>query len=312
MNDQLRELNTGLNRQVLQIANNNVTTREILPGNSNHPLSCLSRIEFLGFNGEDVQGRIYRCEQFFGIDNTAKNLKVKIASIHLYEKALLWHQSFMKTRMRENELHRKNIRMLLPCSLDQKPFDDPLAELMKLRQLGSVEQYQENFDSLLTRVELPVNYVISYFLSGLRDEIQNAIRMLKPQTIHEAYCLRKLPEATLASIARRAKPILDRNLSYPKFGETSYKTPSQSSNSATQWANHSGHSYKSVAISSTGSATSIPKFVSKTLRPKDIDEKRAKNLCFLCDEKYFPGHKCRAQVYRLEVIEEEGVVWRKI
>jgi len=36
-----------------------------------------------------------------------------------------------------------------------------------------------------------------------------------------------------------------------------------------------------------------------------MDERRAKNLCFFCDENYFPGHKCKAHVYRLEIVEEE-------
>jgi len=112
------------------------------------------------------------------------------------------------------------------------------------------------------------------------------MRLFKAQTIHEAYCLAKLPQATLASISRRAKPTLDRNPSYPKFGETSYITAFESSNSAAQRVNHNGHSYRSVATGSTGSATSRPKFVNKTLSPKDIDEKRAKKLCFFCDEKY--------------------------
>ena len=96
MNDQIRELITVLSRQVLQVVSNVRTMGEVSLGNSNHSLSRLSRIELPRFNGEDVQGWIYRCEQFFGIDNTVENLKVKIASIHLYEKALLWHQSFMK------------------------------------------------------------------------------------------------------------------------------------------------------------------------------------------------------------------------
>ena len=47
-----------------------------------------------------------------------------------------------------------------------QPFDDPLADLMKLKQLGTVEQYQESFDAPLNRVELPVNHAISCFLSG--------------------------------------------------------------------------------------------------------------------------------------------------
>ena len=52
-----------------------------------------------------------------------------------------------------------------------RPFDDPLAELMKLRQMGTVEQYQESFDSLLTRVDLPIPHAVSCFLSGLNEKI---------------------------------------------------------------------------------------------------------------------------------------------
>jgi len=53
-----------------------------------------------------------------------------------------------------------------------------------------------------------------------------------------------------------------------------------------------------------GFVTSKPRTISRTLSPRDIEEKRAKNLCFLCDGAYFPLHKCKAQVYRLEVVEE--------
>lgn len=55
-----------------------------------------------------------------------------------------------------------------------------------------------------------MNHAISCFLSGLNDETQHAVRMFKPQTLHDAYCLAKLQEATLASMAKRTKPILDR------------------------------------------------------------------------------------------------------
>lgn len=92
----------------------------------------------------------------------------------------------------------------------EQPFDDPLSELMQLRQTGSVEHYQDAFDALVIRIEyLPVNHAISCFLSGLNSEIQNTVRMFKPKALHEAYCLAKLQEATLASIARK-KPILEK------------------------------------------------------------------------------------------------------
>nr|GFA12310.1 gypsy/Ty3 retroelement polyprotein [Tanacetum cinerariifolium] len=34
---------------------------------------------------------------------------------------------------------------------------------------------------------------------------------------------------------------------------------------------------------------------------KEIVEKRAKNLCFYCDQKYMPDHKCSGQMFMLEI-----------
>ena len=75
------------------------------------------------------------------------------------------------------------------------PFYDPLAELMKLKQLGNVAQYQEKFDMLLNRVYLSVAQAVSCFLSRLCEEIRCAVRMFKLASLHEAYCLARLQEA---------------------------------------------------------------------------------------------------------------------
>jgi len=86
--------------QVSQVANTYRGSGEGFfgTGNSNHTLSRLSRVEFPKFWGEDVQGWIYKCEQFFEVDNLEEGMKVRVASIHLSEKALQWHQSFMRSR----------------------------------------------------------------------------------------------------------------------------------------------------------------------------------------------------------------------
>jgi len=63
---------------------------------------------------------------------------------------------------------------------------------MKLNQLGSVAQYQENSDMLINRVDLSTSQAVSCFLSGLCEETQCAVRMFKPISLHEAYCLAKL------------------------------------------------------------------------------------------------------------------------
>ncbi|GJR78448.1 hypothetical protein Tco_0149233 [Tanacetum coccineum] len=37
--------------------------------------------------------------------------------------------------------------------------------------------------------------------------------------------------------------------------------------------------------------------VRKQLTHKEYEEKRAKNMCFYCDKKFVPGHKCKGQLF---------------
>ncbi|GKA63785.1 hypothetical protein Tco_0763391 [Tanacetum coccineum] len=48
--------------------------------------------------------------------------------------------------------------------------------------------------------------------------------------------------------------------------------------------------------------TVMPNRPFKKLTQKELEEKRAKQLCFYCDKKYSLGHKCSGQMYSLEVV----------
>ncbi|GJT56777.1 reverse transcriptase [Tanacetum coccineum] len=47
----------------------------------------------------------------------------------------------------------------------------------------------------------------------------------------------------------------------------------------------------------------------KMLSQKEYDEKRAKNQCFYCDQKYMPGHKCEGQMFTIEIRGKEEEVF---
>jgi len=47
----------------------------------------MSNVEFPRFYDKDVQGWIYKCEQFFKVDETPVGSRVKIVAIHLEGKA---------------------------------------------------------------------------------------------------------------------------------------------------------------------------------------------------------------------------------
>ncbi|GKF40060.1 hypothetical protein Tco_0120121, partial [Tanacetum coccineum] len=66
-----------------------------------------------------------------------------------------------------------------------------------------------------------------------------------------------------------------------------------------------GSGTRSMPVQSTIVAPNRP---FKKLTHQELEEKRAKHLCFYCDKKYSPGHKCSGQMYSLESVayKDEG------
>ena len=52
-----------------------------------------------------------------------------------------------------------------------------MSELKTLHRIGSVKDYHDQFDSVLTRVSLPEEYLVSYFVTGLRHDTQMHVRI---------------------------------------------------------------------------------------------------------------------------------------
>ena len=50
-------------------------------------------------------------------------------------------------------------------------FDDPMADVMKIRQIGYVEEYHEAFNCIISHLQLSDDHILSYFLGGLKKEI---------------------------------------------------------------------------------------------------------------------------------------------
>ena len=62
-------------------------------------------------------------------------------------------------------------------------YEDPMAELKKLRQTGSLHDYLQSFDVLLDKAQLGEEKAFSCFLAGLRHEMEMMVRMFNPKTL---------------------------------------------------------------------------------------------------------------------------------
>ncbi|KAG8376158.1 hypothetical protein BUALT_Bualt09G0034100 [Buddleja alternifolia] len=104
------------------------------------PTKC-STIKFPRFNGEDLRDWIFKCEQFFEVDETPSDSKVRLAAVHLEGKALQWHQVFMKSRLTRELPSWETYVRALNDRFGAQLYEDPMSELMDLRQKGTVKEY---------------------------------------------------------------------------------------------------------------------------------------------------------------------------
>ncbi|KAH0762024.1 hypothetical protein KY290_018097 [Solanum tuberosum] len=161
-----------------------------------------------------------------------------------------------------------------------------MESIKHLEQISNVRAYQAEFDRLLTVVNLSNENAISCFLGGLKPELNKSVRMQAPKTLMKTYKLARLQEENLIlptpNFHRNQKRPIPTNTSYRKSFDNSYNKPSGFQGSA------NGR---------------------KLLTAAEMDEKRAKGLCFFCDEKYGRGHLCKVkkQLFLVELCKEGDV-----
>lgn len=132
--------------------------------------------------------------------------------------------------------------------------------------------------------ELPEEFLVGCFVSGLRDAIKYDVIAKHPRTMEEVMWLARVEEEKLCNQKKGCK------FTTSKGGTI----PMQSGG---------GHGPKNTASSFHSNS---PQLV-KRLSPQELREKQDKGLCFYCDEKYVAGRKCKNQkILRLDIVPEEG------
>lgn len=295
----LNELIVGLSMQISKIASNEGRSSDSSRTNTNHNgehetgrrntylrgrhqnfTSRMTKVDFPKFDGTDLRSWLYKCNQFFQLDDIEDAQRVRLAAIHLEGKALLWHQKLMKKC--QNILPRwakytEEINMRFG-----ELYDDPMAELKALKQAGTVQEYHDQFDALASRLTLSEEYMLSCYLGGLEDGTQLAVRMFSPKSVQQALCLAKLHEVS-------QKAMKSKTTSKPPL----LPTPTAKALPAPVTK------HNAIVATTTNR---------RTLTPAEFNEKRANNMCFWCDEKYTPGHKCKgkkSQLYHIEMEDDD-------
>ena len=129
------------------------------------------------------------------MEDVADSEKLQITSYYLDGVTLYWHQNFLRSLGNQKALWEDYIEAICYRFGGQQ---DPLEELMELKQHGEFEKYIQEFDVLWNKAEMSEKQALVIFLGGLEREIKNIVKMFEPKTLKHAYNLARLQANTLA------------------------------------------------------------------------------------------------------------------
>lgn len=256
---------------------------DILKDDSYTPAKNI-RVTMPRFDGTDAEGWLFQVRRYFIFNKIPENQKLLLASFHMDGLARKWFAWMEASKLLSDwssfttAVLRKFTKLHLTL---------PGGELSKLSQEGSVSEYRAAFEDLSTRVlGLPEHFILEMFISGLKEEIQSEVVRDKPADLQEAFDLAIFVENQLTRSSK--------HYAYkPKnsFKQSAYQPflPKDKTNSTPPVA--------STTIPTSTEISTKPVF--KKLSPAERKERQSKGLCFNCDEKYVPSHKCKGRFFRL-------------
>ena len=120
-------------------------------------------------------------ERFFEFQKIAEEEKVPLATYHLQGEVQLWYQIIKEE---EKEVTWPLLKEGLNSKYGPTEFDDFFGDLTRLKQIGSVREYQIQFEKLLSRVgKLNQPQQVTCFVGGLKESMRIDIQAMKPTTL---------------------------------------------------------------------------------------------------------------------------------
>ncbi|KAF5188489.1 hypothetical protein FRX31_021924 [Thalictrum thalictroides] len=165
-----------------------------------------AKLEFPGFNGDDVRSWIRKAERYFRYNPIDSTQMVLFASLHFHGRADKWYQSgFAELDTLDWDQFTEAVR----ARFSEEAHENVVGEFNKLQQTTSVADYQDKFEDLkalmlMKNPKLPEGYFIDSFLSGLKGEIKHHVQMFEPESLKRAISLARLEEEAVATFNKNS------------------------------------------------------------------------------------------------------------
>lgn len=159
-----------------------------------------------------------------------------------------------------------------------------MAELKELKETEGIAAYHVKLELIRARLRMSEEYLISAYLAGLRLDMQMHIRMFQPQTTRQSLVLGRLYE-----------------MAHPRKS-----TSSGWSNQKHQLRNNQQKGLLPAKKEEEATTKETVGKLGPFLFQAEMRERRAKGLCYYCDEKFSPEYQLKhrkTQLYAMEVEE---------
>lgn len=144
------------------------------------------------FDGSNPLEWLFQADQLFNIYQLPAETRLSMMSFYMKGDALCWFKWLHHNQLLTN--WASFTRVLESC-FGPSTYENHQAELFKLKQTGSIIDYQASFEKLGNQVVgLSHEDILNCFISGLIPEIQNELAIHKPVSISQAIGLAKLIE----------------------------------------------------------------------------------------------------------------------
>ncbi|KAJ0624010.1 putative retrotransposon gag domain-containing protein [Helianthus annuus] len=226
------------------------------------------------FDGSNPLDWIFQANNYFHYYSIPHDQRLSLAVFYFVGDALSWYKHLSNNQLLGTwtEFSRA-----LELRFGPSTYENHEATLFKLVQTSTVKAYKTEFEKISNRVHgLSQEALKNCFISGLQHDIQAELAIHKPTTLHQAYGLAPLIEDKLK---HGASFTVDKSHSGVLGSPPTTVLPVQN-----------------VLPTSSTTATPLPL---KRLTPAEMQTRRAEGLCFNCDERYQPGHRCQPPKFLL-------------
>ncbi|XP_050917693.1 uncharacterized protein LOC127133410 isoform X1 [Lathyrus oleraceus] len=253
------------------------------------------------FDGSNPIDWLFQITAFFDFHQTPENARLQIVSFHMEGRAAAWFQWAMRNHLLPSwTVFMEAVRN----RFGPTPYEDVEGDLSKLSQIGSVADFQAQFEDLMNKVTgISESLLISFFITGLRRNLRRELQFHRPSTLMEAFAMARAYEARLDDTPTQGKfwskgPAHNTN---PNISSIATSTTNPQN---TPFAHNTSPTLKPNTLPPL-LPTPKTNVAVRHIPPAELRDRRAKGLCFRCDEKWNPSHRCSSKVLILLGDEDE-------